>query len=140
MNRIKIDYKKIVLKQLEPKDVSMVYVKWLNDPEVNKFLECFIKKFDIKELYINFHPHQSETTREIIIKKLKSLCNNLIIIPDNIMIEKLLMNNTLINIYGIGTSLLILFLQALALPSKEIPIPGKRSIYPRISMQSGMHL
>ena len=39
MNRIKIDYKKIVLKQLEPKDVSMVYVKWLNDPEVNKFLE-----------------------------------------------------------------------------------------------------
>ena len=39
MNRIKIDYNKIVLKQLEPRDVNMAYVKWLNDPEVNKFLE-----------------------------------------------------------------------------------------------------
>ena len=75
--------------------------------DVNKFLECFIQKFGISELYINFHPHQSETTREIIHKKLTSLCKNLIVIPDNIMIEKLLMSNRLINIYGIGTSLLI---------------------------------
>ena len=49
MNRIKIDYKKIVLKQLEPKDVSDAYVKWLNDPEVNKFLEIRHKIPILKE-------------------------------------------------------------------------------------------
>ena len=54
MNRIKIDYKKIVLKQLEPKDVSMVYVKWLNDPEVNKFLEIRHKIPLLKDDVIEF--------------------------------------------------------------------------------------
>ena len=39
MQRINIDYSKIVLRQLEVQDVSEAYVKWLNDPEVNKFLE-----------------------------------------------------------------------------------------------------
>ena len=39
MKRINIDYRKIVLRQLEVQDVSQAYVKWLNDPEVNKFLE-----------------------------------------------------------------------------------------------------
>ena len=54
MNRIKIDYNKIVLKQLEPKDVGMAYVKWLNDPEVNKFLEIRHKTPILKDDVIEF--------------------------------------------------------------------------------------
>ena len=54
MNRIKIDHDKIVLKQLEPKDVSDAYVKWLNDPEVNKFLEIRHKIPFLKDDVIEF--------------------------------------------------------------------------------------
>ena len=54
MNLIKIDHDKIVLKQLEPKDVSDAYVKWLNDPEVNKFLEIRHKIPILKEDVIEF--------------------------------------------------------------------------------------
>ena len=39
MNKISIDPDKVELRQLEPKDVGKRYVSWLNDSEVNKFLE-----------------------------------------------------------------------------------------------------
>tara|TARA_Y100001934_G_C12355431_1_gene777842 strand:+ start:111 stop:695 length:585 start_codon:yes stop_codon:yes gene_type:complete len=39
LNKISIDPNKVILRQLESKDVGEKYVAWLNDPEVNKFLE-----------------------------------------------------------------------------------------------------
>jgi [ribosomal protein S5]-alanine N-acetyltransferase len=38
-NKIEIDPQKIMLKQIEIKDISDQYISWLNDPEINKYLE-----------------------------------------------------------------------------------------------------
>jgi hypothetical protein len=78
-----------------------------SNDEIEMFLEHFVVKYDIHELYISFHPHQSQLTRQMIETKLSSLSIDYKIIPDDIMVEKLLLNNSGINIYGIGTSLLI---------------------------------
>ena len=39
MRRLNIDHSKIVLKQLDPSNISSDYVDWLNDPDVNRYLE-----------------------------------------------------------------------------------------------------
>lgn len=60
MDRITIDHRKINLRQLQPKDITKAYVDWLNDPEVNKYLEI---------------RHQTPITREDVIKFVNN-CNS----------------------------------------------------------------
>lgn len=86
---------------------ALVEQKVASHGEINKFLECIVNKFHLANLYIKFHPHQSNRTRQIISKKLKDLSVSFNIIQDSIIIEYLFLKNDQLNVYGIGTSLLI---------------------------------
>ena len=64
MTKGTIQGKRVVLRHLEPKDVTKEYVSWLNDPEVNQFLETrfvkstvstqqkFVESFDNKRRFL----------------------------------------------------------------------------------------
>lgn len=76
-------------------------------PIINDFLRWFVNKFQITELSVNFHPHQSEDVRNEIITILKEEGIIVNVVPDEVVMEILFINNDDINVYGIGTSLLI---------------------------------
>ena len=48
--KIKINNKKIFIRNLVLKDCNLYYVKWLNDPYINKWLEVRWKKQNIKSV------------------------------------------------------------------------------------------
>ena len=48
--KIKLNNKRILIKNLVLKDCNLSYVKWLNDPNINKWLEVRWKKQDIKSV------------------------------------------------------------------------------------------
>jgi len=48
--KIKINNKKIFIRNLVLKDCNLSYVKWLNDPYINKWLEVRWKKQNIKSV------------------------------------------------------------------------------------------
>jgi len=52
--------KRLILRDIEVKDISPEYIKWLNDPEVTKFLE------------IRFVPQTKERVKKYIEEKLKN--------------------------------------------------------------------
>jgi len=75
--------------------------------DIDKLLKWFVKKFDINELFINFHPHQQKSTRDSLVSLLVNENVDVKIIPDNIIMETFFLNNKDLNIFGTGTSLLI---------------------------------
>ena len=74
---------------------------------LDKFIEWYVMFFKINKVFINFHPHQSVLSRDKIINKLKDENVDIHIIPDDIIMETFFINNKKLNIYGIGTSLLV---------------------------------
>ena len=74
---------------------------------LDELLEWFVKRFKINSLFINFHPHQSVTSRKKIVDLLEAKNVELNIISDNVIMEAFFMNNKCLNIFGVGTSLLL---------------------------------
>lgn len=75
--------------------------------EVEALLKWYIEKFNIEEIKLNFHPHQSENTRKHIVSVFENKSVKVEVIPDEIIMEVLFINNKGLNIFGTGTSLLI---------------------------------
>ncbi|WP_422361176.1 polysialyltransferase family glycosyltransferase [Reichenbachiella sp.] len=75
--------------------------------EVEALLKWYVEKFNINEVKLNFHPHQSQNTRKHIVSVFEKNSVKVEIIPDEIIMEVLFINNHGLNVFGTGTSLLI---------------------------------
>lgn len=53
--KIVIEGKRIILRPISEKEINKRYISWLNDPEINKFLEIRYKRQSVKDVisYIN---------------------------------------------------------------------------------------
>lgn len=55
---INIETERLLLRNLKPEDVSIDYVNWLNDPEVNRYLSCAGKQQTLETCrdYVRSYP------------------------------------------------------------------------------------
>ena len=61
-----INGKEIYLKRLTPKDVSVQYVSWLNDTNINRFLECRFAEHTYESVKKYIHDIGKEDSNELI--------------------------------------------------------------------------
>lgn len=73
---------------------------------IRKGVVLYLKKVGINELFVKYHRGESPAMRSIQLKIFKENGIDVVVIPDNVILEEILLNSINVTLYGVYSSLL----------------------------------